>query len=166
MFYYLKKIATNIALLCVIVGSLSAASILDNPPPIKDFPECPFAASGSEFLAKKAEIEDWFKGVDPTGVLFKTVFPSGLPQNKLNHNSQNPKTTYATWHNSKFAVSGASAAIIQQTTEQLKQSAQELEQANKEKERIRLEAEQKEREILLKAEAEKHALTLSHQRQR
>ena len=166
MFYYLKKIATNIALLCVIVGSLSAASILDNPPPIKDFPECPFAASGSEFLAKKAEIEDWFKGVDPTGVLFKTVFPSGLPQNKLTHNSQNPKTTYATWHNSKFAVSGASAAIIQQTTEQLKQSAQELEQANKEKERIRLEAEQKEREILLKAEAEKHALTLSHQRQR
>ena len=147
MFYYLKKIATNIALLCVIVGSLSAASILDNPPPIKDFPECPVAASGADFLAKKREIEDWFKDVDATGVLFKTVFPGGLPQNKPTYNSQNPKTTYATWHNSKFAVSGASEAKLAEVEKKAERYKEQAQGAEKKAEKATKEAERAKEEV-------------------
>ncbi len=112
MFYFVKKIATNIALLCLIVGSLSAASIVDSPPKPEDFPDCPAGARAAVFVAKKAEIEKWFKDKDPTGVLFKAVFPMGLPATAYAYNQQSPKTTYTAWYNSEFAVSGASSAKL------------------------------------------------------
>ena len=59
MFYFVKKIATNIALLCLIVGSLSAASIVDNPPKPEEFPDCP-QADVRTFQRYNQAVAAWF----------------------------------------------------------------------------------------------------------
>ena len=155
MFYYLKKIATNIALLCVIVGSLSA-SIVDNPPKPKDFPECPTVESAVDFLAKKAVIQDWFKGVDPTGVLFKSVFPSGLPSNKGDYNSKdlNPKAKYDAWYNTKFVVNPAVAEQMAEEKRKREAAEEETKQQTLNTQKIKREAEEKESALVRQLETQ------------
>ncbi len=131
--------------------------------PPEEFPQCDLRST-NEISPKNAEIMQFLSSFPEGEEFLKQRFPSGLPTNGAGYRTNNPKNEYTTWYNQRYGVSGASAAIIQQTTEQLKQSAQDLEIEKEEKKRIRLEAEENERKILLKAEAEKHALTLFHQK--
>ena len=140
MFYYLKKIATNIALLCVIVGSLSA-SIVDNPPKPEFFPDCPVAPNTSVYQAKLEEIKKWFKDQDSTGNFFNAVFPSGLPSNKGDYNSQalNPKVKYTQWYDTRNTLTSASTAKISEVEEKAEQYRVQAKGAQQEAERAKAE---------------------------
>ncbi len=178
MFSYLRKIATNVVLLCLVISSLNAAAgsaegaagILDNPPPVTDFPDCPAGARAAVFVTKKAEIEKWFKDKDPTGVLFKAVFPTGLPSTAYAYNQQLPKTTYTNWYNARHGAGGsaiseadlkaererleAGHAVV---TEQIRRQAAEAERRQKEAEESAVQERQ------AKEKAEQVALTAQQQ---
>ena len=117
MFYFVKKITTNIALLCLIVGSLSAASIVGGPPKPEFFPQCDLRST-NEISPKNAEIMQFLSSFPEGEEFLKQRFPSGLPTNGAGYRTNNPKTEYTAWYNSKFAVSGASAQRIAEVEEQ------------------------------------------------
>ena len=138
MFYSFKKIATPLVLLCLIVGSLSASSSVDNPPDPNDtmnpFPDCPPIDRGS-ILAKLNAINTWFSTVDPAGVLKNAVFPSGLPGNVMAFNAQNPKAIYTTWYNSKQESKVAAGEAARKQEEALRVANEEA--ARKQAEALR-----------------------------
>jgi hypothetical protein len=156
MFYSFKKIATNIALLCLIVGSLSAASIVDSPPDPEEFPDCP-QAEVRTFQRYNQEVAAWFTAKDPTGSFIREVFPSGLPATRDSYNAalSNPKNVYKHWYAARNAVSQASKLLLEE-------EARRREAAEQLTEKTRREAEQKELALVRKHNEEKEQTLATH----
>ena len=100
--------------------------------PPEEFPQCDLRST-NEIPSKNAEIMLFLSSFPEGEEFFKQYFPSGLPTNGAGYRTNNPKTTYTAWYNSKFAVSGASSARIAEVEEQRVQAEQRVHAVIKER---------------------------------
>jgi len=79
--------------------------------PPEEFPQCDLRST-NEISPKNTEIMQFLSSFPEGEEFLKQRFPSGLPTNGAGYRTNNPKTEYTAWYNSKFAVSGASSAKL------------------------------------------------------
>ncbi|MBP9828937.1 MAG: hypothetical protein KBD04_02765 [Proteobacteria bacterium] len=127
MLKYVIKMLFVILSLHFVIGTLEAASILDSPPDPLAFPDCPQADIRS-FTKFIATVDNWFSTQDPTGNFKHQVFPNGLPKTRDSYNAAhtNPKNVYASWYNSRHAVSAASAQQIEEERKKREEAEQRV----------------------------------------
>jgi hypothetical protein len=127
MLKYVIKMLFVILSLHFVIGTLEAASILDSPPDPLAFPDCPQADIRS-FTKFIATVDNWFSTQDPTGNFKHQVFPNGLPKTRDSYNAAhtNPKNVYASWYNSRHAVSAASALQIEEERKKREEAEQRV----------------------------------------
>ena len=134
----------------LLIFKLAAAT----PPNPSSFPSLAAARTPQELTARIDQIKNFFGRSADGEALFNEVYPV-LPAGPRDYNQRNLEREYQAWYNSKFEVSQASKLLLEE-------EARRREDAEQLTEKTRREAEQKERDILHKAEAEKHALVLQH----
>lgn len=95
-----------------IIGILFVSQYLAASDPV-DFPDVTVRVP-ADIQGARQKIQAFLNASDEGQVFLTEVFPQGLPINVRDFTLNNPKQKYASWYNSRHAVSAASAQQIEE----------------------------------------------------